>query len=178
MTFIKNVKISTKFLSDQPLAHFSDIAINRNVDFTHVRNILVIKDIFPITVFKQEKNRYHLNVTGIKTLNGIEEAILWLEDTYCNKTDFQLNSYNIDNITSTFDVKHRVPLHTLATVVKHSSYNPERFHALYFKSDEGTAVVFQTGKINIVGSKSVKSILSLWTFIKKKIDVACMRETF
>ena len=178
MEFIKNIKISVEFLSNQPLTHFFDIAAKRNVYCALKRNILIIKDNFSITVFKKVENNYHFNISGIKTIGGLDTAIDWLTKTYCNKTDFCLISYRIDNITAAFDVKRFLNLNLLATNIRHSSYNPERFHALYIKNTKGTIVVFQTGKINIVGSKSIENVLLLWKFIKEKIDVAIMKKTF
>ena len=98
--------------------------------------------------------------------------IKWLVETYCDKNKFQLISYHIDNITSTFDTKQEISLHKLANNIKNASYNPERFHALSLKNIILTLVVFQTGKINIIGNKSVESITSLWKFIQKEINVA------
>lgn len=178
MEFIKNIKISVEFLSKQTLTHFFDIAVKRNVYCTMKRNILIIKDNFSITVFKKLKNNYHLNITGIKTIGGLDTAIDWLTNTYCNKTDFCLISHRIDNITAAFDAKCFLNLDVLAANINHSSYNPERFHALYIKNIKGTIVVFQTGKINIVGSKSVENVMLLWKFIKEKIDVVMMKKTF
>ena len=174
MDFVKNVKISATFASKKPIKRFIDIATTRNVYCAQKRNILVIKDIYSITIFQKLNNKYHLNITGIKSLNIISEVINWIIRIYCDKIDFRLIAYNIDNITSAFDIKQKISLHTLANNVKHSSYNPERFHALYFKNDKGTVVVFQSGKINIVGAKSLENILSLWKYIQKEINVAVM----
>ena len=177
MKFIKNVKISVKYFSEEPIKHLITIASDRNVYMKQIRNILIIKDIYSLTVFKQEKNKYHFNVTGIKNLGHIKQTLVWLENTYCNKKHFQYISFKTDNITSTFDTEKHIALDNLAKFVNGSSYNPERFHALYFKNCEGTVVVFRTGKVNIVGCKSLKNILSLWTFIRKKINAVCMITT-
>ena len=172
MDFVKNVKISVICASKQPMKWFFDIANARNVYCAQKRNILSINDVYSITIFQKLQNKYHLNVTKIKTLNGISEVIKWLIKTYCDKSDFQLISHKIDNITSTFDIKQYISLHTLANIIKHSLYNPERFHAVYLKNNEGTIIVFQSGKINILGCKSLENILSLWRFIQKEINVA------
>ena len=172
MDFVKNVKISVIFASDVPVNHFFDIASTRNVSCFQKRNILIIKDIYSITIFQKSQNKYHFNVTRIKSISVISDVIKWLVETYCDKNKFQLISYHIDNITSTFDIKQEISLHNLANKIKNASYNPERFHALYLKNIIGTIVVFQTGKINIIGAKSVESITSLWAFIQKEINVA------
>ena len=178
MEFIKNLKISAIFSSELPITHFYNLASDRNVSYITKRNILVIKDVLSITVFKKKQNQYHLNITGIKCINDLDKTLVWVTKTYCVKPDFRLISSNIDNITSSFDVKQNLSLHALASTINKSSYNPERFHALYFKHNKGTIVVFQSGKINIVGCKTVENILTLWRFIKQKIDVAPMKSTF
>ena len=175
MTCIKNVKISIKFLSQNLLSHFSDTALRRNVKFSYSRNILVIKDRFTLIVFKQKNGKYHINITGIKSLEGIKPTITWLKSTYCNQNDFQLISHDIDNITSSFCMDSLLPLDKLATCIQNSSYNSEIFHALYIKSSEGTLVVFRSGKINIVGCKSVQRTLTLWNLVKNKINVVLMK---
>ena len=50
-----------------------------------------------------------------------------------------------------------------------SKYNPERFHAVYFKTDKGTAVIFRSGKIDIVGAKSELGVMSLWHTLQSTI---------
>lgn len=171
MEFVKNVKISVSFSSNQQMNHFFEKALARNVYCVQKRNILIIKDIYTITVFQKLQNKYHLNITGIKSIDTVSEVIIWIIRTYCDENGFKLISYKIDNITSSFDVKQYIPLHNLANTLKYASYNPERFHALYLKNNEGTIVVFQSGKINIVGCKSLENILTLWKFIQKEINV-------
>ncbi len=146
MDFVKNVKISATFSSNELINHFVVTANARNVYCAQKRNILTIKDIYSITVFQKLQNKYHLNVTGIKSLDSVSDVIKWIVRTYYDKKYFQLISYKIDNITSTFDMKKRISLHTLANSIKYSRYNPERFHALYLKNIKGTVVVFQSGK--------------------------------
>ena len=177
MNFVKNVKLSVNYSSSKHVTHFLEVAKSRSVKTRKVRNILVLKDKLTLILFVRSNNSYHLNITGIKDLHLVNDAIIWLENTYCNKSEFSLLSYNIDNITSSFDTFRHIPLDNLANVVSNCSYNPERFHALYSKSRDGMVIVFQTGEVNIVGCKSLKNILSLWRFIKTKIHVARNRKT-
>ena len=178
MEFIKNIKISVELFSNQQLTHYFNVAAKRNVYCALKRSILIIKDNFFDNCIQKVENSYHFNISGIKTITELDSVKEWLTKAYCNKTDFRLTSYRIDNITAAFDVKRLLNLNLLATNIRHSSYNPERFHALYIKNTKGTIVVFQSGKINIVGSKSVENVLLLWKFIKEKISVAIMKKTF
>ena len=100
MEFVKNVKISATFSSNQQMNHFFEKALARNVYCVQKRNILIIKDIYTITVFQKLQNKYHLNITGIKSTDTVSEVIIWIIRTYCDENGFKLISYKIDNITS------------------------------------------------------------------------------
>ena len=143
----------------------------------HIRNSLVIKDVYSITVFQQTRNRYHLNVTGIKSLEEVKQTLLWLEEVYCRKELFDFISYNVDNITSTFNLARNISLHNLASTFPGISYNPEWFHALYMKTRKGTVVAFQSGKINSLGCKSLDDILQLWSLVKWKLNAVYLKVT-
>ena len=170
MKFIKNVKVSVKYLFENTLTHFANIADKRETCVKHIRNFLIIKDVYSLTIFNQPQNKYHVNVTGIKTINEVKDAICWLEQIYCKKEFFDFISCKIDNITSCFNSGRKLSLHSLANIVPGISYNPERFHALYLKTDKGTIIAFQSGKLNILGCKSLEHILELWTLIKRKLN--------
>ena len=175
MECIKNVKISSIFKSVKPVLCFFNIAKTRKVSCEQKRNIIVIKDFYTITIFQKPKNEYHINVTRIKSLSCINKVIDWLINTYCNTHCFQLVKYQIDNITASFDLKQHICLQYLANSIKNSTYNPERFHALYIKTSNGTAIIFQSGKVNILGCSSIESVSSLWTLVQKQINAALMQ---
>ena len=88
MTHICNVKISVLVCSNLYLTSFIEIANKRKLVFTLNKNILVIKDTFSITVFKKNKNKYHINITGIKSTLLVDSVIDWLIDSYCSKEFF------------------------------------------------------------------------------------------
>ena len=172
MYCINNVKISVLFHSNKPISIFNTIAEKRLTTVVQKRNIVIINDIYSITIFKKLSNKYHINVTGIRSLSLISSVVDWLINSYCKRTDFQLIRYQIDNITATFDIGFSISLHSLAHAYNSSRYNPERFPGLHYKTDWGTAIVFKSGKVNIVGCKSENEIISIWSMIKEKIGVA------
>ena len=151
MECINNVKISAIFQYDKPVLSFFDIAETLKVYCEQKRNIVVIKDFYTITIFQKPNNEYHINITGIKSLTYTIKALKWLIDTYCSTHCFQLIKHQIDNITASFDFKQYICLQYLASKIKYSKYNPERFHALYIKDGNGTAIIFQSGKVNTLG---------------------------
>ena len=69
-----------------------------------------------------------------------------------------------------FCLGYTVSLHNLALQLRSSKYNPGRFHALYLKNEKGTAVVFSSLKIDIVGSKSESDVMTLWKLLQSTIN--------
>ncbi len=64
---------------------------------------------------------------------------------------------NIRNIVATIDVGHIIPIDKLSLSISGSIYEPETFPALIVKGlDSCSFLVFASGKIVIVGAKSVK----------------------
>lgn len=169
MDNIKNVKISLILKSCAPFSVFIETAKKRMVIFKQQRNIFIIKDLFSITIFKKPNEKYHLNVTGIKSLKLVPDVIKWIFDIYCSEHTFELLWCKIDNITACFNLGYTISLSNLALQLTSSKYNPERFHAVYFKNDKGTAVIFSSGKINIVGAKSELDVMSLWRILQSTI---------
>ena len=170
MDNIKNVKMSLILKSCAPFSTFIETARNRMVIFNQQRNIFIIKDLFSITIFKKPNKKYHLNVTGIKSPKLVPDVIKWIFATYCNEHTFELLCCKIDNITACFDLGYTICLSNLAIQLTSSKYNPERFHAVYFKNEKGTAVIFSSGKINIVGEKSELDVISLWRTLQTMIS--------
>ena len=165
----KNVKISLIINSCAPFSVFIGTAKKRMVIFKQQRNIFIIKDLYSITLFKKPTKQYHLNVTGIKSLKLVPGVIKWIFDIYCSEHTFELFCCKTDNITACFNLGYTISLSNLALQLTSSKYNPERFHAVYFKNDKGTAVIFSSGKVNIVGAKSELDVMSLWNILKSTI---------
>ena len=134
MDNIKNVKISLILKSCAPFSVFIETAKKRMVIFKQQRNIFIIKDLYSITIFKKPNKQYHLNITGIKSPKLVPNVIKWIFTTYCSEHTFELLCCKIDNITASFNLGYSVSLSNLALQLNSSKYNPERFHAVYFKS--------------------------------------------
>ena len=177
MNNINNVKISVLSHSLTPITHFIQLARARNALTTYNRNFVVIKDVFSITVFKSISDIFHSNGTGIRSLSLTSYAIDWLKEHYCRNEDFSFLKYNIDNITASFNIGFDLHLNELAQKLHSSKYNSERFPGLHPKVRKVCAILFKSGKINILGCKTEEEVLSTWTTIQQKIkDVAMMKE--
>ena len=176
MSFISNVKISVLFQSNAVVADFFDAASKRNITCVCKRNFLAIKDKYSVTVFRKYPNKFHLNVTGIQSLSDISNTIRWLVRNYCDKKKFKYLFHKIDNITATFNTGFKLSLHVIASRLKLSSYNPEIFPGLHFKTGFGTCVIFSSGKTNILGCKCKEEVLSTWQKAKELINVTTMKK--
>ena len=128
-----------------------------------------MKDLSSMTIFKKPNETYHLNVNGIKSLKLVPDVIKWIDDIYCSEHTFELFCCKINSITACFKLGYTISLSNLALQLTSSKYNPERFHAVYLKNDKGTAVIFSSGKINIVGAKSELDVMSLWRILQSTI---------
>ena len=177
MNNINNVKISVLFHSLTPKTRFVQLARARNVSTTYNRNFVVIKDVFSITVFQNISDIFHINVTGIRSLSLTSYAIDWLKEHYCRNEDFSFLKYNIDNITASFNIGFDLHLNELAQKLHSSKYNSERFPGLHLKVGRVCAILFKSGKINILGCKTGEEVMSTWIIVQQKIkDVAVMKE--
>jgi TATA-box binding protein (TBP) (component of TFIID and TFIIIB) len=47
-----------------------------------------------------------------------------------------------------------------------ATFNPERFAGLFIKLSGGTVIIFRTGKVNIVGCKSISDVNEIWNQIR------------
>ena len=83
---------------------------------------------------------------------------------------FELLCCKIDNITASFNLGYTVSLSNLTLQLTPLKYNPEWFHAVYFKTGRSTALIFSSGKINIVGAKSEVGVMSLWQTLQPTIS--------
>ena len=160
---IANVKVSLK---TSPLS--LDIVFNnlssKGYNCRAYQNFLVIKTEFTFIIFKtNSKGENHINITKIPNLSFIKKAIEIIERlTFC-----QVKSNTIDNIIATTSVSYNLNLNKIVEERKFSKikYNNEKFPGLFLKFEKATAILFHSGKIVIVGSKSEKNIECLITKI-------------
>ena len=131
------------------------------------KNIIVINCHYMLTVFHKLPMKYHVNVTKIKNLGDVDEAIRFVRQNYFNRKEFQMIKQCIDNITATCNLKKSIQLEKLAISNRNTRYNPERFPGVRIKIPEinGTAIVFASGGVNILGCKSYKEVTTLWKAI-------------
>lgn len=153
---IANVKVSIKtsqLFLDTVYKHLFE----KGLVCQNFNNFLVVKSKYTYIIFKTNKNNEnHINITKIPSIELISEAIQIIKDlTLC----FVI-SQTIDNIIATTNTNKRLNLKEIILNNKFHKvkYNNEKFPGLFIKFDRGTAIIFHSGKIVIVGLKSVKEI--------------------
>ena len=169
MCGINNVKLSVVFHSLRPVSHFIKKAISHKAVCFQKRNFLVIKDHVTLTVFKKSKIRYHLNATGIKTLQNIESTISLIIKKYCPSSYFKYLYHKVDNITATYNIGYSLPLQKIAQCLTSCNYNIERFPGLHIKSKKGGVIIFESGKVNILGYTTKEEIEDKWKTIQQTL---------
>lgn len=129
----------------------------KKVNFHVYNNFIIFNYIYTFTLFKKSKNNLnHLNVTKIK----MKENIINVKKIIFNF--FKRNAFNlkIDNIIATSDYKRPIILNDLHQfkIFPCMKYNPEVFPGLFIKFEKNTCILFHSGKIVILGSKTKKDI--------------------
>jgi TATA-box binding protein (TBP) (component of TFIID and TFIIIB) len=149
------------------------------ISFKEKGNIFIIKEEVTLCIFQKketfDKTLIHLNISGVKTFENINQIILKIKKNY-----FQYNciviSVKVDNTTSVFQYPQKVNLDFFKKCFCLSKFDKERFPGLFYKLEHGTAIIFKSGKVNILGCKSKDQILSTWKEIMNMLNYATMKE--
>jgi hypothetical protein len=155
---IRNVKLSAK-LKSCPL----DIAINKlktkKINFREFGNFISFTYVYSFVVFKPSKNgETHANITKVPRLKGhVKKCLSVLKKLL--RTD--IISFTVDNIIATTDLEKKVCLEKISRERKNVVYNNERFPGLFIKFRYGTSIVYHSGKIVIVGCKTVRRLIKI-----------------
>lgn len=182
---IKNIKISVEILVKENwrkkiLSKEKKLDLNIKL----CGNIVILKYMFTYCIIEKRKKStpttlerkfvvIHVNITGIKDFSKISQSILNLKNSFFRKKKTKILKVKIDNITSSFSFPKRIILPFIKKRNFNTKYNPERFPGLFLKFEEGTAIIFENGKVNIVGSKSKENVLETWRKVRKMI-FACI----
>lgn len=174
MKNITNVKISCIFkLPEKWRKLLQHIVIKRNAKVKKTANITIIRDVYVFCIFERKDGYVHFNVTKIKSIADIYNFLFFFSDQYFTY-DTILKSLKIDNITSNFTTKDSINLQKINSQNLNVKFNPERFAGYFIKFVGGTAIIFRSGKINIVGCKTVSAINEICLQLKKILHVSIM----
>ena len=77
----------------------------------------------------------------------------------------------IQNIVATLDIKNKIDINVLSIVLPKIIYEPDQFPGAILRTSNGpVCLIFSTGKIVIVGSKSEGQMSECANFMVKKLD--------
>lgn len=154
---VANVKVSVK-IQATPLDIVLELARANNILAKLYPNYIVLKAKYTFIIFKSSKknNSNHINITKIPNISAISLAILEIE-SILKCVHFNLS---VDNIIASSNLYK--PL-DLIEIVKQKSfdkikYNNQKFPGLFITFSKGTAIIFHSGKIVIVGCKRISQI--------------------
>ena len=133
-------------------------------------NLLTKRKYFAYTIWKKaeclkkdqsQNNTVHWNITKVEK-GEIRKSIRYLQK-FLN-IPVEKISYQIDNITASIKVNHKINLkkfiHENPNLQGNITYNPEKFPGLRVKRKKLTYILFTSGSIVIVGGKSKAQILN------------------
>ena len=165
---IYNIKKSVKIKADNPLGYewFCQRAQKRGKKIRYVKNFLTIYDKFCLTLFKTKTGLIHINVTKIKTLKQANSVEEWLRCKYL-RNDCSVVYSRIDNYFAKHNLNKPIDLSALRIHKNCTThYNQERFPASFFKNSNGSACIFASGIVTLMGARSLKSLTQLWTAVR------------
>lgn len=156
MYSLRNVKISIK-IEGISLNTVSEVCLQKSLDYKKYENFIVVKNKFTFIIFKNnKKNINHVNITKIPTIDAINESLLYLKE--CGETIIiRPNTMKIDNLTATTNLNKEINLPEFVrrnSQIYNIKYINEKFPGLFIKFEKGTIILFHTGKVVLIGSKT------------------------
>ena len=153
---IRNIKISLK-IEEIPLNNVRMELLEKNIEFKIYPNFISFKKhFFSFVIFRPSKNKTtHVNVSNVKNKDGFKECVKTLK----NVLKCKVISFKIDNIISTKHIEKTIDLPIISKNQNYNiRYNPEQFPGLFIKFDIGTAIIYHTGNLVVVGCKKFTDI--------------------
>lgn len=131
-------------------------------------NHIIRADNYTFTCYRKNPEKIH--VTGVKNFGSIRPMLEYLSERINCPYFILSNGLCVNNSTWHFSLKNEIDLPSLCSKHKTSGikkwkFNPGTFPAFILKTELGSAVIFNSGKINILGCKSQRD------FFKAKIKV-------
>lgn len=168
MVSVKNIKISVK-VKTICLKNTIKKLNSQNIGVNVYLNYITFKNKYSYVIFKTSKcGTNHVNVTKIEDFSHINESLTVLQRC-CGVT---VLSHKVDNIIATYSGLNTINLPDLVikNVFNCTKYNPERFPGLFVKCEDGTVIIFHSGKLVIVGCKTLNEIWHLFNYVVMKLQ--------
>lgn len=164
---VRNIKLSVK-INMCPL----DIVILRlqkkKIPFRNFGNFISFTKKFSFVIFRPSANHMtHVNITKVPSLGKPVQKCLKNLSRLLRREIIQ---FQVDNIIATTDLYKKISLHKISQMRNvNILYNSERFPGLFLKFGEGTTILYHSGKVVIVGCKTVKRIKKIKEWLTANI---------
>lgn len=160
MFVISNIKISFK-LNNICLDTVQQVCEEKKINNKKYPNFLVIRNDYTFIIFKKNNiGTNHVNATKIMSDSNILDCI----SSFLNIIDLKnipIPSWTVDNITSNFSLNKKINLSDFIQNHKtflNIKYQNEIFSGIFIKFQSGTAILFHSGNVVIIGCKNKDSI--------------------
>lgn len=159
---IRNYKISFK-VKELNWVRVIELLKQENIKVSFFHNFIVFKSRYIYTLFKPrvaKPDESHVNVTQLKSKSKICKAVSIFEKlVQCTVTK---ETVRVDNITASgffpiqsIDLQKFYQQHSREVQIK---YNRDKFPGAFVKTEQGTALLFHTGKVVFVGCRERRQI--------------------
>lgn len=154
---VANVKVSIKIKAIS-LDIVQNLVQEKSLIAKLHNNYIVVRAKYTFIIFKPNKDFTvtHVNITKIPNTTFISSAVNEIEDIL-NSQHFDLQ---IDNIIASTNLNKNLDLVKIVRnkLFERIKYNNQKFPGLFIKFLKGTAIVFHSGKVVIVGCKTILDI--------------------
>ena len=151
---VTNIKVSLKIKIVLTLKRIYETLRKNKLIVKEYSNFLVIKKKYTYTLFASG----HVNITGISRTSLVQPAC----DYICNLfSTIEKCPHTVDNISAITVVPHKINLRQLIKIDSPNfttSFNTEIFPGLFMRTSTATVIVFRSGKLVIVGAKTVQCV--------------------
>jgi len=164
---VRNVKLSVK-ITKCSLDNAMKKLKKKKIHFRNFGNFISFNKEFSFVLFRPSLNGMtHVNVTKVSNLGAQVDRCLAKLSKLLRR---RVLSFKIDNIIATSDLKKKISLHRIKRKKGVDLlYNSERFPGLFLKFGEGTSILYHSGKLVIVGCKTVKRIKKIKKWLSANI---------
>lgn len=88
----------------------------------------------------------------------------------CTRQELENAGLTVTNLVATVDLEREFDLGKLATSMPDVDFDPEKSPFLLFRSDAATVMIPRTGKLSIVGARTVQDINETLTYLTDIFD--------
>jgi len=146
-------------------------------------NILIIKTDFCLCIFEKKptpvceencEKIIHINLTGVKNYKHFKTVLCIIQRKLLN-FNCKVENIVIDNITGVAVFPYKINLRTLLQYSQYSKYDREKFPGVFLKLGEATAIIFESGKVNILGCKDYTCLQQAWKKVDLLLNNVCIK---